>query len=961
MMNRFALLLSLALLCGGVGHGQEAPVQTVAEVLRLDAGVVVRTAMPVQLHGVVLRPDPAAHAFHLHDGDASILVIPPAGSILPAMGQAVQVAGQAQTALRGGRMHWQVAAQTVQAGAATPLPAPAPATLSELNTFTRYDQWTRVEGYVLQWRYTAPQLMIRLVTQQDWTTTTIHVPNAAQVPALLHGARLRLTGVNLGDHTRGDALHVPGLEQMEVLEPGTADIFDAPLVGIAAVTRRAVVGGKRLRVRGTLAALMPETRKAVIQGEDGAIMGYLLQPRGPEVPGTLYGDAGQWPDARPGDIVDMVGSVVDQSSVMRVNALSWTSLRVVGKGSVPRPRAMSLEDMLALRQGEHWVTLEATVDAWMLQGRTLTYDVAGANATTVFSVRESLPNVFPRDLYGARIRFTGLATPFSPSPYGCDFVVPGPAFVEIIKPGREDRFAVPELSAADIAGGRFTPAQHVKTTGVVIGQNGGSLYVRGKGSALCVALQSPWLRPASTVGCYFADCGPVPQVRTGDRVELMGMPLRPTGAQPQAFHDLSSTNVRVLGHEDKVVPVGTTLARIAAGAHEADLVQARGRLLLLAQAPAGSGQWRTTLLLEADGRRLPVVHDSPVLDSFDTLKVDDDVIVQAVVDRATPQSPRQLRLLSPGDIHSLGVSPVVQTRRLWLWGGGGAGLFALSLGWIMVLRRSNRLKTETAALLEQKVEERTAELRAAQAGLEKSLEHERELGELKSRFVATVSHEFRTPLGVTMSAVEIIRHFDARLTPERRQELCDEIHDATCGMASLMEQVLLLGRVEAGRMGFQPAPVDIEVLAGKLIDESLSATSRKCPVRWQGGPGLDGARADEALLRHILGNLIANAVKYSTPGGEVIVSARRQGGDLVLAVQDHGIGIPEKDRARLFEAFHRCTNVGDIPGTGLGLVIVKHCVGLHGGRIDVESQAGQGTTFTVRLPVFDTSSHPPET
>jgi signal transduction histidine kinase len=292
-------------------------------------------------------------------------------------------------------------------------------------------------------------------------------------------------------------------------------------------------------------------------------------------------------------------------------------------------------------------------------------------------------------------------------------------------------------------------------------------------------------------------------------------------------------------------------------------------------------------------------------------------------------------------------------QRFWFWAICALSVLALFSGWIVALHRSVRAKSQAAAVLDQKVNERTVELRQAQADLSKALEHERELGELKSRFVSMVSHEFRTPLGVTMSAVEIIRQFDERLSFEKRRELCDEIHSSTCNMAGLMEQVLLLGRVDAGKLGVQPRPVNLDTLMRKLTDELLSSTSRKCALLWRPETDLEGAQADEAILRHILGNLIGNAVKYSPDAGEVIIQARRDGMDVVFEIIDHGMGIPEKDLPHLYDAFHRSGNVSDIAGTGLGLVIVKRCIELHRGLITVKSEVNRGTTFTVRLPVFE--------
>ena len=254
--------------------------------------------------------------------------------------------------------------------------------------------------------------------------------------------------------------------------------------------------------------------------------------------------------------------------------------------------------------------------------------------------------------------------------------------------------------------------------------------------------------------------------------------------------------------------------------------------------------------------------------------------------------------------------------------------------------------------LEERVKERTTALETAQEELHRALQIERELNELKSRFVSIISHEFRTPLGVTMSAVEVLRHYDAKLDSEKRRELCDDIYGATRNMAGLMEHVLLLGRVEAGKLGFKPAPLSLEELVGKFADEQRSATAGKCPIRLESEIGDAEALGDESLLRHIFSNLISNAVKYSPEGETVLIRITRQGMDAVCSIVDSGIGIPAKDMEHLFEAFNRASNVGDIPGTGLGLVIVKRCVEFHHGTIALKSAPGEGTTFTVTLPLF---------
>jgi signal transduction histidine kinase len=228
---------------------------------------------------------------------------------------------------------------------------------------------------------------------------------------------------------------------------------------------------------------------------------------------------------------------------------------------------------------------------------------------------------------------------------------------------------------------------------------------------------------------------------------------------------------------------------------------------------------------------------------------------------------------------------------------------------------------------------------------------------LKTSFVNVVSHEFRTPLGVIVSAADILDNYFERLKPDQRAGHLQDIRHATQQMTGLMEEVLLLGKVEAGKMEFKPEPIDLQNFCGRLVDEQISATNRKCPILLD--LKISGAAAgDEMLLRHVFSNLLSNAVKYSPPGSQVHFTVNRDGDDAVFEVRDHGIGIPAADQKHLFEAFHRARNVGEIPGTGLGLVIVKRCVDLHGGTVTFESEPRHGTTFVVRLKLFSTVTRP---
>ena len=246
----------------------------------------------------------------------------------------------------------------------------------------------------------------------------------------------------------------------------------------------------------------------------------------------------------------------------------------------------------------------------------------------------------------------------------------------------------------------------------------------------------------------------------------------------------------------------------------------------------------------------------------------------------------------------------------------------------------------------------------AEAELLRTLAREKELGQLRSNFVSMISHEFRTPLGIIQSSAEILRDYLDQLAPAEREEHLESICKNTRGMAALMEEALIVGSLDAGKAEFKPAAVDIRAFTRRLVDEVLSATDRRCPIELRVAEIPAEIQTDERLLHHIFTNLLTNAVKYSDPGRAIRFEVGRDGGEIVGAIRDQGIGIAEADREWLFDAFHRGHNVADRPGTGLGLVIVKRCVDLQGGKIEIESKLGEGTSVTVRLPMFSSASFP---
>lgn len=272
------------------------------------------------------------------------------------------------------------------------------------------------------------------------------------------------------------------------------------------------------------------------------------------------------------------------------------------------------------------------------------------------------------------------------------------------------------------------------------------------------------------------------------------------------------------------------------------------------------------------------------------------------------------------------------------------GVLLIGMGWIMHRRNLRQLRIRNEEL-ESRVAERTAELRDA-------LERERKLGLVKSDFVSLVSHEFRTPLGVIMSAAEVLRRYFDRLEPAKRERHLDMICGSTGKLAEMIEEVLLLGRMEEGKVSYSANPIDLEKLCREIITDTRASLRDPAPVELECGDDLGGAVGDESLLRHIFGNLLSNACKYSPGDRKVRFQVKREGSNACLVVEDQGIGIPEADQGRLFASFTRGSNVGMLPGTGLGLVIVKRCVELHGGWLTLESAAGEGTVASVWLPIF---------
>jgi len=245
------------------------------------------------------------------------------------------------------------------------------------------------------------------------------------------------------------------------------------------------------------------------------------------------------------------------------------------------------------------------------------------------------------------------------------------------------------------------------------------------------------------------------------------------------------------------------------------------------------------------------------------------------------------------------------------------------------------------------------ELSEKNAELQESLEREKELNQIKSRFISIASHELRSPLTIISMTEKMLKRYADRMSAEKKLEQLNIIGDAVAKMTDLLDDVLLLLKIESHQFQCRPTPLDVAAYCRDIADQfrAICAETHRIEFTTHG----DGftMNADPKLLRHIFSNLLSNAIKYSPNGGTIRFDIYREDDAAMMrfGISDEGIGIAPGDLELLFNAFHRGGNVEQIKGTGLGLWIVKQFVELHAGTLVVDSELGRGTAFTIRLPL----------
>jgi PAS domain S-box-containing protein len=260
------------------------------------------------------------------------------------------------------------------------------------------------------------------------------------------------------------------------------------------------------------------------------------------------------------------------------------------------------------------------------------------------------------------------------------------------------------------------------------------------------------------------------------------------------------------------------------------------------------------------------------------------------------------------------------------------------------------------AELETKVEERTLILREALHELERSqqelneaLNKEKELNELKSRFVSMASHEFRTPLSTVLSSAALISKYTTSEEQERREKHTRRIKDSVKHLNDLLEDFLSLGKLEEGKISVNSDEINISEFIEDLVEEirAILKTGQHIEV---GNHSTGTFYSDKKLLKNVMINLVSNAVKFSPENSSVHIGVTRTENGLKLCVADQGIGISEEDQQHLFTSFYRGKNVTNIQGTGLGLHIVKRYLDLLNASVQLTSKLEKGTTVCIEIP-----------
>ena len=621
------------------------------------------------------------------------------------------------------------------------------------------------------------------------------------------------------------------------------------------------------------------------------------------------------PQPKAGQLIDLRGITTQDDFAPDISKPTW---QVLGNVSMPAPKKASLEEMASTRMDSQWVAIEGIVRSAVVSAehRPLQFflEVMGGRVVGY------IPGIFevPPGFVDSRIRVNGVCGAIfnqKNQMIGVSLYVPSLDWVKTLEPGAQNPFALTSRPIATLQ--RFTfgglPEHRVKVSGVVTGQfEGKQLYISDPTGNLYVELnQSIPLRPGDRVEAVgFAgsiDFTPALLDAECRRMES-GAPSAPVVIQAeQALDDK---------YDSTLVTMEGTLTGRSTLQQEDVMIINHGQTTFRAVAGPGASDPHRTL---REGSRVRVTGIC--------------ILQKGVI--GTPESIK-LRLRSSADL-VLVESASWWTRERALLVLAFVALVTIATStWVMILRR--------------RVRSQMTELQTKNEALAQAVEDAKQATRLKSEFLANMSHEIRTPMNAILGMTSLALDSHSR---EEQQEYLTDVMNSAESLLSLLNDILDLSKIEAGRMELSLTVVSL----GTLVQDatrflSQAARQKGLELNWSCSPGIpDNLLADPLRLRQVLLNLVGNAIKFTERGG-VEVQAQPESEDqntivVRFAVRDTGLGIPEDKQALIFESF--CQADGSTSrkhgGTGLGLTISSRLVELMGGRIWVESKPGVGSTF----------------
>lgn len=703
-----------------------------------------------------------------------------------------------------------------------------------------------------------------------------------------------------------------------------------PLMTVKEIRERNKVN-EPVMVRGVVTAM--DVVRIYVQDETGAI-------------GIIR--AAMFAPVAPGDLVEVKGTTTGQGSGLGMNGLSLTK---TGTAPLPEPEVHTAEQLDAAESRHQRVKVSGTVHEVGVSSGMLILQVQSGDASFMAMWQGYVPNAETRvlsprmDLMDAEVELTGAAVPqFSQAGFRNGFRLmmasSEPADLKVLKAGSADVFKRPASKLESFKTMTLQPNQRYLVKGVVTyWSEAGWFHIQDEGGTARV--NNAHLMPQQ-IGWLYRPDRSEPKLVPGDEVEVVAMPQgKPAGGACAAF---TRCEWRVTGHGAPPPFLPVTASAIVKGGYDGRPVSVTGRVVDVEISTDYQGFAVHTLWLEAEGVSFNAIVQKRRRGKFN-VQAGDYARVTGVATTApnvVGRTPFRVNVNDFANVNSVPPPPPPPAWRsmtVLRWLLAGLAVISFALIWIFVLRRQ--------------VAHQTALLRENALQLQAQLDQEKELSEMKSRFVFTVSHEFRNPLAVIMSCSDVLQRANGTLSPGDLERQIGGIQQSVRRMADMMEEVLLLGRAEAGRMPCDPQPVDVPAFCERLVEQIRSVSDERCPIELWVEPDLPCLLLDSSLLQHILGNLISNAVKYSPPGMCVDVKASRMANGILFSIHDCGLGVPTLDRPRIFEPFHRGSNVGETAGTGLGLAIAERCARAHGGNISCDSDTGAGTTFNVYIPAAE--------